>query len=108
MAGAKQQRIPGMVPPEIQEIEDKAEEVKELQADRMDVAQRETKARDELTTLMKKHKRKTYSLDEKYEVVVESSEEKAFVRKKKGVKKEKTAAKAKDGGEDAPDLKAVV
>lgn len=97
MAGPKQQRIPGMVPPEIEEIQDKAAEVKELQDERIDVQERETKARTELLDLMKQHKRKTYSLDDKYEVVVEASEEKAFVRRKKGVKKDKTKAQKGDG-----------
>lgn len=98
---SKQPRLPGIVPPEIAEIEDKAEEVKTLQDERMDTAQRENKAREELLELMKKHKRKNYSLDEKFEVVVESTEEKAFVRKKKGVKRDKPKAKESAGEEEA-------
>lgn len=98
---AKQPRLPGMVPPEIEEIEDKAEEVKNLQEERMDTAQRENKAREELLSLMKKHKRTTYSLDEKFEVVIESTEQKAFVRKKKGVKKDKVKPKEAAGEEEA-------
>lgn len=96
---AGQKRLPGVVPPEIEEIQEKADEVKQLQDERMDVAQREIKARAELLELMKANKRKTYSLDDKFEVVVEASDEKAFVRRKKGVKKEKT--KAKGEGDEA-------
>lgn len=93
MSKPRQPRLPGVVPKEIEEIEDKAEEVRNLQADRMDIQQRETKAREDLLELMKKHKCKEYPLtidDEEYEVVIESSVQKAFVRKKKGQKKEKT------------------
>lgn len=90
----KQQRIPGIVPKEIEEIQDKAAEVKDLQDERIDVAERENKARAELLDLMKSHKRKQYTLDDKMEVVVEASEEKAYVRRRKGVKKDKTGPKA--------------
>lgn len=90
---ANQQRLPGVVPKEIVEIQDKAQEVKDLQEERMDVAQREQKAREELRDLMKSAKKTRVDLDDKFEVIVESSETKAFVRRKKGVKKDKTGAK---------------
>lgn len=90
---ANQQRLPGVVPKEISEIQDKAQEVKDLQEERMDVAQREQKAREELRDLMKAAKKSRLDLDDKFEIVIESSETKAFVRRKKGVKKDKTSSK---------------
>ena len=105
MSTAKSQgKLPGMVPPEISEIIEKALEVQQFQEERMAAAEAENLARADLLVLMKKHNRKQYPLDDKFEVIVESSEQKAFVRRKKGVKKDKTKP-AKDGSDDSADEK---
>lgn len=79
----KQQKFPGMKPKHIEEIEDKAEEVKEFETSRLEAQERETKARKELTELMKKHKIRNYDLDEDREVVL-------VVRRKKKAKAAKS------------------
>ncbi len=76
-----QGRLPGMVPKKIARLVDKAEEVLDFQEKRMHYAEKEDKARDELKEIMKEEKLKEYRLDDEYHVVIESSEEKAFVRK---------------------------
>lgn len=84
-----QRLIPGMKPKRIKALEDKAEEVKELQDERIEIQGREDKAREELKDLMVEHKLKHYPLDDEREVILESSEVKAFVRKIKGRRKPK-------------------
>lgn len=89
----KQQRLPGMTPPQIKELQDMADEVKEHEEDRLSAQQLETKARAELLKIMKKLKINHYLLSNDLEVVIESTEEKAFVRKvrSKGKRKPKAA-----------------
>jgi hypothetical protein len=97
---AKQGRLPGMTPKHIEELQEKAEELKGYETDRIDAQARENKARTELTSLMKSHKIDQLDLDESREIVLEKKvvEEKAYVRRKKGKpgrpKKEKAAAEA--------------
>jgi hypothetical protein len=107
----KQKRLPGMQPQSVVDIEEKAEEVKELEQRRMEAAEEEQRARQELTDLMKAHKLKSYDLGERhdlgdgeYEVVVKSGEPKAYVRRKKS-KEAKLAdgAAKKKGGEESKD-----
>lgn len=89
MAG-KQGRLQGMQPREVVEIEEKAEEVKDLENKRKDVAAQEKKAREELTELMKEHKRGKYDIGEnenmgdgEWYVELKRGEAKAYVRRKK-------------------------
>lgn len=89
---AKQQRLPGMTPPQIRKLQDKADEVKEHEQDRLDAQGLETKARAELLEIMKELKIKHYRLSDELEVVIEASEEKAFVRKVKTRKPRKVKA----------------
>lgn len=96
---SKQGRIPGMQPKEIVEIEEKAEEVKELETQRMEIGEREQKARGELLDLMNTHKLKRYDLSEDREVIVEQGERKVFVRRKKKAKA-KPAAETETKTED--------
>ncbi len=88
-----QKRIPGFTPKKIKALQDKGEEVLELQQRRMATEEKEREAREELLDLMKEHKLKAYPLDDEYSVVVEASDVKAFVRKNRkgqgGVKKAK-------------------
>lgn len=93
----KQERLPGMVPKRIAEIQDAAEELRELRSTRMENAEAEEKAQEKLKGLMKKHGIKAYRLDDEYEAIVEAAESRAYVRKIK----RKKAKKQKDGEADA-------
>lgn len=87
----KQARLPGMTPKRIQDIQDAAENLKELRDDRMDLAEKEEQAQEKLKAVMKKHNVKHYRLDDNYEAVLEADEPRAYVRKVK--RKKKPAAK---------------
>ncbi len=91
-----QKRLPGMTPKRIKALQDKGEEVLELQRKRMGYEEKEREAREELLDLMKEHKLKNYPLDEEYSVVVESADVKAFVRKNRGSKGPKRKAADED------------
>lgn len=88
-----QKRLPGMVPKRIKALQDQAEKVKDLQDERMATEEEERKERATLLELMKEHKVKRYPIDDDYEAVIESADEKAFVRK---IKKAKSRKPAKD------------
>jgi predicted transcriptional regulator len=102
MAAGKQGRLAGMTPKHIEELQEKAEELKGYETERLDAQARESKARSELTTLMKEHKLEQMDLDDTREIVLEKkvTEEKAFVRRKKQKvgrpKKEKAEAGVAD------------
>jgi len=88
-----QKRLPGMVPKRIKALQDQAEIVKDLQDERMATEEEERKERKKLLELMHEHKVKRYPIDDDYEAVIESADEKAFVRK---IKRGKTRKAAKD------------
>lgn len=96
---AKQPNLPGMTPKHIAEIEEAAEELRELRTQRMELGESEEKAQAALVEVMKKHKVTAYKIDDEYEAIVEAKE-RAFVRK---IKKHTVpgAKKAKDGEEEA-------
>jgi len=105
----KQQQLPGVGPKQIEEIEDKAEEVRTLCASRKDLAQKEETARKELKDLFKKHgirKCYQYVIDDgeggeiKIDALLERPEERAYVRKHKDPK-----AKDDSEGSEEPDEK---
>jgi hypothetical protein len=91
---AKQGQLPGVGPKQIEEIEDKAEEVRTLCADRKAIAAKEETARGELKELFKKHGvKKVYQYvieDDGKEITIdallERPEAKAYVRKHKNPK----------------------
>lgn len=83
----KQQKIPGVLPKRIKEIQDAAEELKELRDSRMETAEEEEKAQEKLKAVMKKHGIKAYKIDDEYEAILESNEPRAYVRKIKRKKK---------------------
>lgn len=88
----KQQRLQGMTPPQIKRLQDKADEVKDHEQDRLEAQQSETKARAELLGIMKELKITHYMLSDDMEVVIEMTEEKAYVRRPKRKKKVQKAA----------------
>jgi hypothetical protein len=87
----KQQRIPGMTPNKIAEIQDAAEALKEIRTNRMDLGEQEEKAQADLVEIMKKHRVKRYAIDDEYEALIEEKE-RAFVRRIKGGKKDEADA----------------
>jgi hypothetical protein len=87
-----QARLPGMVPKRIKALQDQAEKVKDLQDERMSIAEEEQKARKVLLDIMKEHKVKRYPIDDDYVAEIEHGEEKAYVHKiRKGGKRVKAA-----------------
>lgn len=60
---AKQGKLPGMVPEPIAAVEKKAEALRQVRLDRMDLTQREVKAQDDLLKVMREHKVKEYRID---------------------------------------------
>jgi type II secretory pathway component PulM len=95
-AKLKQQRIPGTVPKRIAEIQDAAEELKEIRAGRMEAGEEEEKAQVKLKELMKKHGIKAYRLDDDFEAILEAPEARAYVRRIKGKKKARKSADAEE------------
>ena len=87
----KQLKLHGMTPPQIKKLQDKADEVKDHEQDRLEAQQAETKARAELLEIMEELKIKHYLLSDDMEVVIETSEKKAYVRRPKRKKKVKAA-----------------
>lgn len=59
----KQQKLAGMVPEPIAAVEKKAELLKDVRLERMDLTQREVKAVDDLLKVMRQHKIKEYRID---------------------------------------------
>jgi hypothetical protein len=100
---SKQGRLEGMTPKHIQELQDKAEELKGHETERINAQNQETKCRGELTDLMKEHKLDRMDLDDTREIVLEKkvTEEKAYVRNKKVAKPKGGKRKSKDGAEAA-------
>lgn len=92
---AKQPNLPGMTPKHIAEIEEAAEELRELRTQRMELGESEEKAQTALVEVMKKHKVSHYKIDDEYEAIVESKE-RAFVRK---IKRRQVAAKKEKDAE---------
>lgn len=60
---AKQGQLEGMKPDKINDVEEKAEALREVRLERMDLTQREVKAADDLLKTMAKHKIKEYRLE---------------------------------------------
>lgn len=86
---AKQQRLPGMKPQHIAEVEELAEALRDVRTERMDLTQREVKAQDDLLGAMKKHKVREYRLGNLIFVV---SDGKTKVRMKRVSDDEEEAA----------------
>lgn len=59
----KQEKLEGMKPEKISAVEEKAEALREVRLERMDLTQREVKAADDLLKVMSKHKIKEYRLE---------------------------------------------
>lgn len=100
---ARQQGLPGVGPQSIQEIEDKATELREAQSQRIEATEREGKLRTELRDLLKKHgfrKNKPYQFEPeeglKLDVVLEQPEVKAYVRKHKDPKDKESEEEASE------------
>lgn len=89
-----QKRLPGMTPKKIKEIQDAAEEVKELQDERLRIQEEEKKAREKLLEAMEANKVKRYPLDDDYVAEIEYTEKKAYVHKVRKGKERKKAADA--------------
>jgi hypothetical protein len=89
----KQQKINGMVPKRIKEIQDAAEALREIREERMGLAESEEKLQGELVAVMKKHGVKAYKIDDEHEAIREAGEERGFVRKIKRKKKAKSSEK---------------
>jgi hypothetical protein len=78
----RQGRLPTMEDPAIEELEDSAEEYADIRDQRMELTREESRLKDELLGLMKKHKKTSYVHDGfDIKVIVES--EKLRVRIKK-------------------------
>ena len=95
---SKQARLPGMTPPHIKEIQDAAEDLKEIRTNRMELGEQEEKAQATLVEVMKRHKVTRYAIDDEYEALIEDKE-RAFVRRIKkatGGKKDKDEATEED------------
>jgi len=93
----KQQRLPGTSTKLQEQIEAKAEAVKEHEIARMEAGEKEDKARAELTELMEQLGSETYPLDDEMEVVLKNTL-KAYVRKrKKGGSQEAKGKKKAEG-----------
>jgi len=88
----KQAKLPGFVPQRIAAINTCADTVKEFETQRLEAQEQEIKERARLKGLMKEHKLQHYALEDDMEVVLEASEEKAFVRR---AKKSAAASKPK-------------
>lgn len=59
----KQAKLAGMVPEPIAAVEKRAEALRDVRLERMDLTQREVKAQDDLLKAMREHKIKEYRLD---------------------------------------------
>lgn len=59
----KQKKLPGMVPESIAAVEKKAEALRDIRLERMDLTQREVKAQDALLKVMKENKVHEYRVD---------------------------------------------
>lgn len=77
---AKQGRLEGMVPPEIKEVSEAAETLREVRTERMDLTQREVKAADDLLAVMKKNKIREYRMENTL-FVVEAGKTKVKVKR---------------------------
>lgn len=78
----KQGRLPTMEDPEIEELENSAEEYADFRDQRMELTKEETRCKTELLALMKKHGRTSYVHDG-YDIKVIVESEKLKVRIKK-------------------------
>lgn len=59
----KQAKLPGMVPKPIEAVEKKANALRDIRLERMDLTQREVKAQDALLKVMKENGVKEYRVD---------------------------------------------
>lgn len=80
---SKQGWIDGMEPPSIPELDDAADELADVRAQRMALTDAEAKSADRLMLLMKKHKLRVYEYGEGRRVEIVGTE-KVKVRKAKG------------------------
>jgi len=78
----KQARLPTMEDPEIEELENSAEEYADFRDQRMELTKEETRCKTELLGLMKKHGKTSYVHDG-YDIKVIVESEKLKVRIKK-------------------------
>jgi hypothetical protein len=80
--GPKQRRLPTMEDPAIEELEDSAENYADVRDQRMELTREESRLKEELLGLMKKHKKTSYVHDG-YDIKVIVESEKLRVRIKK-------------------------
>ncbi len=74
----KQQKLKGMVPEPIAAVEKKADALRDIRLERMDLTQRECKAQDDLLKVMREHKIKEYRLDNTIFVITQGKDKVAM------------------------------